>query len=163
MATNTAAIHVGRLLEIRAEEGYRTSADVDRVFDMIDREVSKLAKTERYVTVVDWRRCPVMSPEASGRLAQRIVLINGRTQRSAALANHDSPSAVLQFLRVIREAGLPDRKLFLGAKELVDWLAGDLTEGEFARLAVFLHEGTVSQGSTSGSGTAAHHALERRR
>jgi hypothetical protein len=87
MATNTAAIRVGRLLEIRAEVGYRTSADVDEVFDTIEREVRKLARDERHVAAVDWRRCPVMSPEAAGRITQRLELLNGRTQRSAALVN----------------------------------------------------------------------------
>src|SRR3712207_4133756 len=79
MRTNVAAIRVGRLLEIRAEAGYRTAAEVDAVFDTIDREVRKV-RTPRYVTVVDWRGCPVMSPEAVERIAQRIALTNTRTE-----------------------------------------------------------------------------------
>src|SRR5258708_15340188 len=124
---NTAAIRVGKLLEIRADAGYRTVADVDAMFDAIDREVGKLATPEPHVTVVDWRRCPVMSPAAVERITQRIALTNGRTRRSAALANYDSPVAVLQFLRVIREARLPAPRTFFHAEGLVGWLSTDLT------------------------------------
>jgi hypothetical protein len=141
MSTNSAAIRVGRLLEIRVDGGYRTLADVDQVFDAIQREIRKLHKA-KHVAVVDWRRCPLMSPTAAGRVAQRIAQLNAHTQRSAALANHDSPVAVLQFLRVIRETGLADRKLFFEARELVDWLAGALTDAELRRLAEFLGEGS---------------------
>jgi hypothetical protein len=142
MLANTATIRVGRLLEIRADEGYRTVADVDRVFDAIAREVGTLDKSESHVTVVDWRRCPVMSPIAATRMAQRIQLTNGRTERSAALANQNSPVAVLQFLRVIREANLPDRKLFFDMEALVEWLSPVLTEAEVGRLVALLDEGT---------------------
>jgi hypothetical protein len=149
MATNTARIRVGRLLEVRADRGYRTVADVDTVFDTIDREVEKLANSERHVTVVDWRKCPVMSPLAAARMAERIELGHGRTQLSAALANHDSPVAVLQFLHVIREAGLPDRTLFFDPGQLVEWLTGALKRTEFRRLREFL--GADQQDQLDGS------------
>jgi hypothetical protein len=152
MSTNTAAIRGGRLLEIRADRGYRNAADVDQAFDDLDREVGRLAKAEQHVTVVDCRRCAVMSPSAAARFGERIVLTNGRTHRSAALALQDSPVAVLQFLRVIREAGLPDRKLFFEAKEMIDWLSSVLTKAECRRLATFLSEGgrgaVVAEGGT---------------
>jgi hypothetical protein len=138
---NTARFAVGRLLEIRADAGYRTAADVDLLFDHIDQEVARLPETTRHVTVVDWRRCPVMSPEAVERIGVRIGSMNARTDRSAALATQDAPVAVLQFLRVIREAGLPDRKLFFDAAELIDWLQGVLTPSESLRLRAFLDEG----------------------
>jgi hypothetical protein len=152
MPSNTAAIRVGRLLEIRADEGYRTAEDADALFDVIDREVGKIAEFRRHVTVVDWRRCPVMSPVAAARVAERIVLSNGRTQRSAALASGSSPVAVLQFLRVIREAGLADRKLFFDTDELVEWLSAVLTGAESRRLREFLAEapsGSIERGVES--------------
>jgi hypothetical protein len=126
------------LLEIRADAGYRTAAEVDLLFDEIDREVARLPKEVRHVTVVDWRRCPLMAPEAAGRIAARIAGMNAGTERSAALASADAPVAVLQFLRVIREAGLPDRKLFFDASEMQQWLAEVLTPTEAARLSDFL-------------------------
>jgi hypothetical protein len=140
MAANTAAIRVGRLLEIRADAGYRTVADVDALFNVIASEVGKVPATQKHVTVVDWRRCPVMSPVAAECIGQRIGSTNTKTERSAALAVTNAPVAILQFLRVIREAGLPDRRLFFSADELVIWLNEVLTPNESARLSQFLTE-----------------------
>jgi hypothetical protein len=140
MPSNTARMQVGRLLEIRADAGYRTRAEVDALFDMMEREIGRLPPTQRHVTVVDWRRCPVMSPEAAERIAQRISATNATTERSAALAKSDAPVAVLQFVRVIREAGLPDRKLFFEERELIAWLEEVLSEAEARRLREFLNE-----------------------
>lgn len=141
MPRNTAKISVGRLLEIRADAGYKTRADVDALFEILGKEIAKLPPDTHHVTVVDWRRCPLMAPEAAERIAARISDTNARTLRSAALASPDAPVAVLQFLRVIREAGLPDRKLFFSAAELVDWLKETLTPEETRRLRDFLLEG----------------------
>ena len=140
MPGNTARLRVGRLLEIRADAGYRTVKDVDALFDDIDRQLARLPQAQQHVTVIDWRRCPVMAPEAAARIASRIANMNGRTERSAALASSDAPVAVLQFLRVIREAGLPDRKLFFDGLEMRRWVAEILTPAEAARLADFIEE-----------------------
>src|SRR5437870_885052 len=120
MRVNSASLSVGRLLEVRADAGYRSAADVDALFDAIEREVARLGPGQQHVTVADWRRCPVMSPEGAARVVQRITLLNTRTERSAALASVEASVAVLQFLRVIRDAGHPDRKLFFSESELVD-------------------------------------------
>jgi hypothetical protein len=141
MPANTAKIQVGRLLEIRADAGYRTRGDVDALFDMMERELGKLSGNQRHVTVVDWRRCPVMAPEAAEHIATRIAATNATTERSAALAKQDAPVAVLQFVRVIREARLPDRKLFFEERELIGWLKETLTGAELVRLRAFLSEG----------------------
>lgn len=141
MGENTARIVVGRLLEVRAAAGYRSAAEVDAVFKQIGEALSTLRPGQRHVTVVDWRECPVMAPEAAQRIAELIAGTNSGTERSAALARHDSPTAVLQFVRVIRDAGLPDRKLFEDAGELYEWLSEVLSPGERARLRVFLEEG----------------------
>ena len=138
---NTARVSVGRLLEIRADAGYRTAAEVDALFDMRDQQLKRLPPDTQHVTVVDWRRCPLMSPEAAQRIAFRIGGTNGRTERSAALASQDAPVAVLQFLRVIREANHPDRKLFYDQAELVAWLSELLLPSETQRLRAFLSEG----------------------
>jgi hypothetical protein len=138
---NTARLSVGRLLEVRADAGYRSAGDVDALFDTIDRELATLPPDTPHVAVVDWRRCPLMSPEAAQRIAVRIAAVNARTERSAALATKDASVAVLQFLRVIREAGLPDRKLFFDQAELIDWLREVLSPTETQRLRAFLSEG----------------------
>jgi hypothetical protein len=140
MRTNTAAIRVGRLLEVRVELGYRTAADVDRLFDTIDRELMKLPPTQKIVTVADWRRISVMSPDAAGRLGKRIALLNPRTQKSAAvaLAATEAPVAVLQFMRLLREASFADRRMFDDTEQLVMWLEEILTPAETERLREFL-------------------------
>ncbi len=141
MVANTASLTVGRLLEVRADAGYRSPADVDAVFEAIGREAAKLPSHVHHVTVVDWRRCPLMSPDAAEHMLKKIASVNSRTERSAALAREDAPLAVLQFVRLIRDANLADRKLFLHPDELCRWLAEVLTAQERARLREFLAEG----------------------
>ena len=139
MAANTAKISVGRLLEIRADGGYRTAVEVDRLFGEIEDALrSQNSSGSGHVAVVDWRRCPLMSPEAATRIAQRIAGMNARTLRSAAIARQDAPLAVLQFVRVIRETAHPERKLFFAEAELETWLAEVLTPVEQQRLHAFL-------------------------
>ena len=140
MTTNSAAVRVGRLLEIRANAGYRTDAEVDALFDVIDVELAKLPASRTVVTVADWRRLPIMSGSAAGRVLHRIGLLNDRTERSAALATTKAPSAVLQFMRLIREAGLPDRQMFFEPGPLVEWVKEVLTPPETHRLRTFLAE-----------------------
>lgn len=73
-----------------------------------------------------------------------------RTKR-AALATDNAPLAVLQFVRLIRDAKLPDRKLFTNPNELALWLAEVLTASERARLATFLAEGQAAPGAAESS------------
>lgn len=143
MGENTARLLVGRLLEVRADAGYRTAADVDAIFEAIGRELGKLAPDAQHVTVVDWRHCPLMAPEAAEHMLRRIAGVNSNTLRSAALASEDSPLAVLQFVRLIRDADLPDRKLFKHGDELYRWLSEVLTAAERARLRRFLLDGAA--------------------
>jgi hypothetical protein len=140
MASNTAFIKVGRLLEVRIAAGYRTPEDVDQLFDALAAEVARLPAGQRHVTVADWTRCPVMTPAAAGRLGERISATNAQTERSAVLAVTDLPIAVMQFLRIIREAALPDRRLFFSSTELIGWLGEVLTQPEQDRLRQFLAE-----------------------
>ncbi len=140
MLSNTAEIRVGRLLEVRIAAGYRTVEDVDALFDTLDAHVAKLPPGVRHVTAADWTRCVVMAPRAADRLKQRIASVNASTDRSAVLAVTDLPIAVVQFLRIIREAGNPDRRLFYSASEMIGWLEERLTPEEAARLRQFLSE-----------------------
>jgi hypothetical protein len=140
MSTNTAEIRVGRLLEVRIAAGYRSVDDVDQLFDALDGAVSALPPGVKHVTVADWTRCAVMTPTATARLRERMALTNVHTERSAVLVVPDMPTAVVQFLRVIREAKLPDRKLFFSASELVTFLAEVLTPAETERVRQFFTE-----------------------
>ena len=138
---NTAAITVGRLLEIRVAAGYRSAQDVEHVFRAIQREVMKVPLTQRVVTIVDWRRCPVMADDATSRLLETLRSGNVRLERSAALALQKSSIALLQFLRLVRESGNPDRRLFYEPEPLIEWLTEVLTAEELQRLRAFLAEG----------------------
>jgi hypothetical protein len=140
MVKNTAEIRVGRLVEVRISEGYRTAEDVDRLSDAMVAAVATLPAGQKHVTVADWMRCSLMTPVAVGRLTERMVATNARTERSALLAVTDLPVAVMQFLRVVRQAALPDRRLFFSATPLIQWLGEVLTPAESARLREFLAE-----------------------
>lgn len=128
------------MLEVRADAGYRTIEDVDSVFDQIDRQVRRLPAPYRHSTVVDWRRCPLMAPAAAERVAERIAGTNGTTLRSAVLVRPDTPLSVLQHTRLIRAAGLADRKVFFDPGALSAWLDEVLTATESERLRQFLAE-----------------------
>jgi hypothetical protein len=140
MSTNTAEIRVGRLLEVRIAAGYRTVEDVDQLFDALDAAVARLPPGVKHVTVADWTRCTVMTPTATTRLRERMALTNLHTERSAVLVVSDLPTAVVQFLRVIREAQHPDRKLFFSSGELVTFLGEVLTPEETERVRQFFTE-----------------------
>jgi hypothetical protein len=139
---NTVAIVQGRLLEIRADAGYRSAQDAEQVTRAIQREVVKVPPNTRTVIVVDWRRCPVMNEGASARLIEHMRSNNARVERSAALASQKSSIAVLQFLRMVRESAHPDRRLFFEPEPLIEWLGEVLTAEELKRLHEFLAQGT---------------------
>jgi len=126
---------------VRAAAGYRTLAEVDATFAEIGRQAARLPAGTQYVAVVDWRQCPLMSPEAAERMLMKIVSVNPFTERTATLAREDAPLAVLQFVRLIRDANLPGRKLFVHSHELIAWLSEVLTTPERERLKAFLLEG----------------------
>lgn len=135
---NRCEVHVGRLVEFRAESGYRSIAEVDEVFARYAREIKKIPDGESIVVVTDWRRCPLMSTDAAEHLLARITRTNPRVLRSAAVASRNSPVALLQFLRVVRESKNAERRLFDDPEELVAWLGDVLTPAELTRLREFL-------------------------
>lgn len=140
MLANTARIHVGRLLEVRVAAGYRAVEEVTALFQQVGHEVAKLPPGTKHVTIVDWRHCPLMAPEAADFLIARMAGVNPGTERSAAIARQGAPVAVLQFVRLIRDAGFCDRRLFFSEDELCRWLGEVLSPEESARLRAFLSE-----------------------
>jgi hypothetical protein len=143
---NTVALVVGRLLEIRPDAGYRSRLDVDVVARAIQREFIRLPVAVRMVIIVDWRRCPLMNEDAAARLIEMLRSGNLRIERSAALAPQKSSMAVLQFLRLVREGGNPERRLFYEPEPLIEWLTEVLTPQEATRLRAFLAAGAASGG-----------------
>src|SRR5512140_2029832 len=118
---NQCEILTGRLLEVRADAGYRTIADVNAIFAAIGKAIARL-QPQRAIFVVDWRRCPLMSDEASEHMLARMTGNNPLIERSAALGSKHSPVALLQFLRLVRDSGNKDRRLFDDVSELCAWL-----------------------------------------
>lgn len=138
MGKNTCERNVGRLLEIRLGKGYETVADVDAMIMMIGGAVAQMPAGTKHVTAADWRRCSLMSADAAERALAMLVGTNPRTERSAILYSNDSPTAVLQIIRLLGSAGHPNRRLFSNANEMHAYLSQLLNEEEAARLSVFL-------------------------
>lgn len=139
MEVNRCRVNVGRLVEVRAESGYRSPADVDAIFAQIGQQVATVPESQKIVFVVDWRRCPVMSSDAAARMLPAITATNPRILRSATIASRESPTALMQFFRLVRESKSPDRRLFHDVAELESWLGEVLTPAEAQRLDDFLN------------------------
>jgi hypothetical protein len=137
MPSNTVAICVGRLLEVRVDAGYRDEADVDEVFRAIGAEI-RAHPRQALVAIADWRRCPVLAEPAADRLVQQMAGNNPRVERSAALVCPHASTAVLQFTRLIRETSFDHRRVFTSAPPLVAWLSEVLTPAEQERLRAFV-------------------------
>jgi hypothetical protein len=67
-----------------------------------------------------------------------LVSTNPRTERSAVLVSPASPTAMMQFFRVVQEAENLNRRIFQNAGELVAWLSEVLTAEETARVRAML-------------------------
>ena len=63
---------------------------------------------------------------------------NPHFERSAALGSKQSPLTMLQFLRLVRDSGNKERRLFDDVTELCAWLDDILSPAERARLREFL-------------------------
>src|SRR5262245_59899891 len=112
MGTNTCEMPVGRLLEIRVDGGFRSVDDVRGMVDLIGAHLGRLPPTRNVVVAADWRNCPIMSPAASEHAVGMMTRNNPRVERSAALVSDSSPTAVLQFVRLVRNTGHPLRRIF---------------------------------------------------
>lgn len=139
MLENTVAICVGRLVELRIDAGYRDETDVDQVFQAIGAEI-RARPGQVFVTVADWRRCPVLAERAADRLVQKMSGNNPLVERAAALVSPSASTAALQFTRLIRETSFDNRRMFSKAPLLLAWLSEVLTPAEQERLRVFLGE-----------------------
>lgn len=134
---NVAELRVGRLVEVSVDSAYRTADDVHAVFAAI-AQIAQRVQSKKIVLVADWRRCPIMSEAASKAFADLMRKNNDRVERSAALVGSESPSAMLQFVRMVREADNLNRRLFSDKLELGRWLDEVLDPAEQKRLAEFL-------------------------
>jgi hypothetical protein len=139
---------MGRLLEIRVKSGFRSAAEVDAMFQQLEAVLAaKMPPAaggthagRKHVTIADWRQCVLMSSDAAARLQEGMRRTNPNVLRAAALASPNSPSAVMQFLRIVRASQHEGRRLFFEDLEVLHWLTEVLTPSEAARLRVFLRE-----------------------
>ena len=137
---NTCEIRVGRLMEIRLLHGYNVLADVETMRARISQAFARISRGKSVVNAADWRYCRLMGVEASDQVGKMIGSFNERIERSGILSSPNSPLAVLQFLRVIRESQHPSRRLLHDPGELASYLGELLTTEEQARLQQFLDE-----------------------
>jgi hypothetical protein len=135
---NTCEIHVGRLMEIRVGDGYRSVRDVDRMIVSMQGHMSAMNPGQKCVIVADWRNVSMMAPDTAARAREMLARSNPRVIRSAILSSPDQSLANLQVVRLIREAESTSRRHFISADEQYLWLAEVLTEPERMRLAQFL-------------------------
>jgi hypothetical protein len=138
MPRNTCQWNIGRVLEIAVPAGYESATDVDDMIAMIRERVGAMPPDVRHITIADWRACKVLSTSAAERALDMLRGTNPRTERSAMLHTRDSPTAVMQFLRLVREAEHPQRRIFTDAAELLAWVGEVLTPQELARVEAFL-------------------------
>lgn len=108
------------------------------MFAAIASSVKALPPGTKHVTIVDWRRCPIMSPDCAEYLVRKMASVNDTTDRSATVAPPDAPSSVLQFARLIRDSRNPNRRMFSEEEAAVEWLSEVLTPEERQRLRRFV-------------------------
>jgi hypothetical protein len=63
---------------------------------------------------------------------------NAVTERAALLYSERSPTAVMQFMRLLADAKNPNRRMFSRAEQMAAWLSEVLNEEEAQRLRAFL-------------------------
>jgi hypothetical protein len=138
VSSNTVAIRVGRLMEISVTEGFRSVEDVERQRARITAALETIAEDQLVVIVADWRKCQLMSQPAADAMGRMIGDFNARIERSGILGSPTSPSAVLQFLRVVRDSRHPARRVYEDRASMLTWLGECLTDAERERLIDFI-------------------------
>lgn len=127
-------------MEIRILAGFLSEADIDAQIARVKSTMAALPADTRVVVVADWRHLPVMSERVAVRAAALLTTTSDRIERSGILAAADSPTALMQFFRLVRESEHPSRKVATSIPELEEWLLPLLTPSEIKRLVEFLHE-----------------------
>lgn len=137
---NTCRVTVGRLMEIRILAGFSSEADIDAQIARVKATMAGVPAGTRVVIAADWRHLPVMSERVAARAANLLTTTSDRIERSGILAMADSPTALMQFFRLVRESEHPSRRVVTSIPELESWLMPLLTPAETRRLVEFVHE-----------------------
>lgn len=138
MGSNTCERVVGRLIEIAVDAGYPRPEDVDAMIAMIGEHVAALPPAKSAVIAADWRGVHLMRPDTSTRAHAMLTRVSPRLERSAILVSTHSSTEMLQFVRLVREAQHPSRRIFDSIEPMHAWLAEVLSPAETTRLATFL-------------------------
>jgi len=127
-------------MEIRILTGFLSEADVDAQIARVKSAMAAIPAETRVVIAADWRRVQVMSEAVAARAVNLLTTTSDRIERSGILAMPDSPTALMQFFRLVRESEHPRRKVVTSIEELEAWILPLLTPPEIKRLVEFLHE-----------------------
>jgi precorrin isomerase len=127
-------------MEIRIEAGFHAQADVDAQIARVQSAMAEVSEGERVVIVADWRKVPIMPAPAAERAHKLLTTTSDRIERSGILASPNSPTALMQFFRLVRESEHPSRRVVTSLTELEDWVAPVLSHLELKRMREFLAE-----------------------
>ena len=133
---------VGRLVEltivtpVSLDEAQRAFIEVRACIQSISAKI---------VGVSDLSSIDIFAPEVADQITRLMRSHNVYMERSAFLIG-DAPTFGLQFMRMVREAGNPARRIFKRRVELESWLGEILTLEERERVHTYLDERGVARG-----------------
>jgi hypothetical protein len=129
---------VGRLIEVRIDEGFRSPSDVDVLVVTSKKFLDNLPPHERVIIATDWRRATILGTGTVQHVINAFARINPRVLRSAVLVMPDAATSIIQMTRVVNEARHRERQVFTASETLSAWLGEVTTPKEQARLDAFL-------------------------
>lgn len=125
-------------MEIRIAAGFASGADVDAQIERVRRAMSKVPTNVRVVIAADWRKLTIMPKPLAERAVKLLTTTSERIERSGILASPTSPTALMQFFRIVQESHHPSRKVVTSERELEAWLFDLLTPEELVRYRTFI-------------------------
>jgi hypothetical protein len=136
---NTCRRLVGRLVEVRFDAGYRSLQDLEAMAALVMGAFEQVPRQEGVILVADWRRCEaLMGVGIADRAIAALTRVNPRSLRSALVMLPDSPTAVMQLMRIVKATNHANRQVFTSADALCRWLGEVTTPEEQQRLLTFL-------------------------
>ncbi|MGC4119446.1 MAG: hypothetical protein QM765_33740 [Myxococcales bacterium] len=101
----------------------------------------------KVVICADYRQMTLLGPTEVEALVAMFKRHNLGIERSAILSSATSALAVLQMVRIVKEARSPTRKAFHEPAEVQTWLGEILTPEESAALGTALRDASGASGS----------------
>jgi hypothetical protein len=127
-------------MEIRISAGFTSEADVDAQIERVKRAMSKLPSNAKVIIAADWRKLTIMPKPVAERAVKLLTTTSDRIERSGILASATSPTALMQFFRIVQESHHPSRKVVTSESELEGWLEPLLTPEELVRYRTFISD-----------------------